>query len=441
MSNKYDIAVIGSGPGGFAAAVRAAQLGAKTVIIEKGLIGGTCLNCGCIPTKFLWQALKTKQKIKKAYEYGLKANLEDTDYGAIAFQKNKRIANIRKGMEMILDSYDIAVINAAASFKDKNTLFIDDKEIKADKIIIASGTEPYKIPGYEYDGDKIINSTDALNLERLPGTLLIVGGGAIGVEMASIFAGFGSRVTIAESFDRLLPSEDAEVSNEIMKNMQRQGIEILVNCTDALKYISKFEKTLIVTGRIPKKDLALENAGISAFSNGFIKVNEYCQTNIENIYAIGDAAKGNLLAYTAQNEGAAAAENAVNGNNVKIDNEIIPQAVFSMPQSASVKVSGFKDGENVVYGKFPLTASGRAFIEGERAGFIKCAADKNTKKPLAFWMVGANADEIINTASMILKSAMEYIPRESLFHPSLSEGLLNAYEDAFGKCTEIMKRK
>ena len=439
---KYDIAVIGSGPGGFAAAVRAAQLGAKTVIIEKGFVGGTCLNCGCIPTKFMWQALKTKLKIKKAYEYGLEASLGAIQYANIVIQKNKRIANIRKGMEMILSSYEIPVISGAASFKDKNTLLIGtDTHIKADKIIIASCSEPHKIPGYEYDGEKIINSTDALNLEYVPETLLIIGGGAIGVEMATIFAGFGSKVTIAESFDRLLPSEDAEISNEIMKNMSRQGIEILVDYKSALNDIPKFQKALIVTGRIPAKDLNLENAGIDAFSNGFIKVNKYCQTNFENIYAVGDTTKGSLLAYTAQNEGAAAAEKAFKGKTVIIDNKMVPRGVFSMPQSASVKVSGFKDDENIVYGIFPLTASGRAFIEGERTGFIKCAADKNTKKPLAFWMVGTNADEIINTASMILTNGINHIARESLFHPSISEGLLNAYEDAFGKCTEIMKKK
>lgn len=445
MNNpKYDIAVIGSGTGGFTAAVRASQLGAKVALIEKSLVGGTCLNCGCIPTKFFWQALKTKQKIQKSYEFGFKAALEPFAFSDIAVKKERNIANIRKGMELILSSYPIDNIKGTAFFKNANMIEVTNdegnkSEIYAQKIIVAVGTKPAEIKGFDFDGTKILTSTDALNLKEIPETLLVVGGGAIGIEMATVFAGFGSKVTIAEYFDRLMPSEEPEICEEIKKNMQRQGIDVLTSCKNAVEISSSFEKVLVVTGRTPADTLNFKDINVETNEKGFIKTNEYCATNVENVYAVGDIAGKNLLAYTAQNEGAIAAENAVMGNKIKPDNSIIPQAVFSMPQSASVKISDFEDHKEIVYGKFPFTASGRAFIEGERSGFIKCAADKNSKKPLGFWVIGAHADELINTAAAMLSSGN--VKRESMFHPSLSEGLLNAYEDAFGMCTEIIKRK
>jgi len=440
MLSKYDIAVIGSGPGGFTAAVRAAQLGAKVVLIEKSGIGGTCLNCGCIPIKFLWQALKTKQKIQKSYDYGFKATLEPFSFADITGKKDKSVAGIRKGMELILASYEnIAVVKGAASFKPSGVLEVNNSEISAENIIIASGTKPSAIKGFDFDGAKIINSTDVLNLKELPESVLVVGGGAIGIEMAAILSGFGSRVTIAEYEKQLLPSEDAEISAEITKNLQRQGVEVLTSCRNALETADKFEKTLIVTGRIPDSGLNLEAARIVTDKKGFVITNEFCETNVKNIYAIGDIAGKYLLAYTAQNDGAVAAENAVSGNKLKSGGDIIPMAVFSNPPAASVKIKDYPEYKNVLFGKFPFTASGRAFIENERTGFVKCAVDKETHKPLAYWIVGAHADEIINAAAAVLKSGC--IDRKSMFHPSLGEGLFNAYEDAFGKCTEIINNK
>jgi dihydrolipoamide dehydrogenase len=444
-SNKYDIAVIGSGPSGFAAAVRASQLGAKTAIIEKSFVGGTCLNCGCMPTKFLWQALKLKQKIQKSYEYGFNSKLEPVVFSDVINKKDNNISNIRKGMELVLSSYSIDVIKGTAFFKDKNVVSVSNEgnhlDISAGKIIIASGTKPSSIKSFDFDRNKIISSTDALSLNQIPKTMLVVGGGAIGVEMATIFSGFGCSVILAECEGQLLLNEDAEISEEVKKNLSRQGVEVLTSCTNSLDSIGKYEKILIVTGRTPINDFGIDKIGVKTTAKGFVETNEFCQTNIENIYAVGDIAGKNLLAYTAQNEGCIAAENAVKGNSLKINNKVIPQVIFSMPQSASVKVADFSNYKNVSLGKFPFTASGRAFIEGERAGFVKCAVDKVTQKPLAFWLVGAHSDELINTASQILANSANHISRESFFHPSLSESLLNAYEDALEKCTELPKRK
>jgi len=445
--NRYDIVVVGSGPGGFTAAVRAVQLGAKVAIIEKSLIGGTCLNCGCLPTKFLWQSLKIKQKIQKSYEYGFKARLEPVVFADIIASKDNSIASIRKGMNMILSSYNIDVVEGIASFRDGNTVAILDAErneifkVFADKFIIASGTSPSTIKGLAFDGDKIIDSTEALSLKVMPKSMLIIGGGAIGIEMATIFSGFGCRVTLAEYRDCLLSNEDREISEEIKKNLLRQGVEVLVSCPDAFDKADRYEKVLIVTGRTPNNDLGLEKVGVKTIEKGFIKTNEFCQTDIDNIYAIGDVAGKSLLAYTAQNEGAIAAENAIKKNSVSVDSSVVPQVVFSMPQSSSVKVSDFSRYEDIIFGKFPFAASGRAFIENERSGFVKCAVDKTNKRPLAFWIVGSHSDELINFASQIIKCGISQISRGCVFHPSFSECLFNAYEDAFGKCVELTKKK
>jgi dihydrolipoamide dehydrogenase len=444
--DTYDVAVIGSGPGGFTAAVRAAQLGAKVIIIEKFLIGGTCLNCGCIPTKFLWQSLKTKQTIQKSYEYGLKATLYPVIFSDVIAKKNRNVSNIRNGMKIILSSYAVDIIKGCASFKNKNTLVVSNGEkstileVSAVKIIIATGTSPSVVENFVFDGDKIINSTDLLNLEQIPKNMLIIGGGAIGIELATIFSGFGCHVTLVERENRILPGEDSEISGKIKKNLFAQGVDVLTGCISSSYEINKYEKVLIVTGRVPNNDLDYENVGIKTTKRGFVEVNEFCQTNVDNVYAVGDITGENLLAYTAQNEGSIAAENAVDGNFIAINNSVIPQIVFSMPQSASVKIFGFSRYKNVIFGKFPFTANSRAFIECERKGFVKCAVDEISKKPLAFWIIGQHSDELANIASQILKNNVGAISRETFFHPSISESLLNAYDDALGKCTDLPKK-
>jgi len=444
--DSYDIAIVGSGPGGFTAAVRAAQFGAKVVIIEKSFMGGTCLNCGCIPTKFLWQALKTKQIVQKSYEYGFKATLCPIVFPDIIEKKKKTVSNIKNGMKMVLSSYGIDIVKGSASFKTKNILIVSDGEkniileLYAAKIIVASGTSPSVIENFVFDGNKIISSTDVLNLKEIPKNMLIIGGGAIGIELATIFSGFGCYITLAERENRLLSSEDSEISEEIKKNLLSQGVDVLTACTGPFYKIDKYEKILIATGRVPNNELFCENVGIKTTKRGFIEINEFCQTTVDNVYAVGDITGKNLLAYTAQNEGSIAAENAVNGNFIAISSSVIPQVVFSIPQSASVKIFDFSRYKNIIFGKFPFTANSKAFIECERKGFIKCAVDKISKRPLAFWIIGSHSDELVNTASQILKNNVEHISRETIFHPSFSESLLNAYEDALGKCIDLPKK-
>ncbi|MCL2389213.1 MAG: NAD(P)/FAD-dependent oxidoreductase [Elusimicrobia bacterium] len=441
---KYDIVVIGAGPAGTSAAIRAAQLGVpeglKVCLIEQNALGGTCLNAGCMPTKFLSEAVNNIRKISKLSSYGLKANLEPFELNAIMAKKNQMVNALRKGNELKIKSYGIEIISGSARFKNASTIVVDGAEISAGKIIIAAGSVPAEISGLEINHDNIIDSTDILNLEVLPESLFVVGGGAIGVEMATIFSSLGVRVTIAEYADALLPNEDKEIVAEIQKNFARQGVEVITDCKSIVEVIKGLspQKVLVAVGRKFNDNLGLKAIGLEFTPKGFIKTDEAYKTNIENIYAAGDCTGKGMLAYTASNYGVEAVE-SIFGQATIIENGVTPYAVFSSPPAASVKTADFDKNENVLTGKYPFTASGKAFIEGERQGFIKVAVDKNTHKLIGCWIIGAHSFEIIHTASQIIHSgiSVKSLKPSGFFHPSLTEGLLNAITHALGCCTEL----
>lgn len=434
--SKYDIIVIGAGPAGYTCAVRSAQLGKSVAIIEKDNIGGTCLNYGCIPTKFLWQSAKVKNIISKSYEYGIKSQTETINFQDIIIKKNKFIENLRKSLQKSIESYKIDIIKGTASFISDSKIKVNDIELTADKIIIATGSVPKSIPNIKIDHDKFIDSTDALQLQTMPKNMLIVGGGAVGIELATIYAIFGCEITLREILPQLLQGEDSELAKEIEKNLQRQGVTVEVDCKEPLKDADTFEKVLIATGRqsttdelqIKNTDLKLDNKNYIDTKNGV--------TNNKNIFAIGDITGKNFLAYTAQQDGINVAENITNPQEF-----VIPKAVFSYPPSASVKINDFEKYTDVIYGKFPFLASARAQIEGQRTGFIKVALEKQTERILAVWIIGTNADELINVASVMLqnKTRVKDLSKNMFFHPGLSEMILSACEVALGKCTELPK--
>ena len=416
----YDIIIIGAGPAGYNCAINFSKQGKKVAVIEKNSLGGTCLNCGCIPTKFLWQAAKTKQKISKSLEYGIKSSTEPINFADIIAKKNRLIENLVKGVERLLKTNNVEIIKGEASFKNKNTLTVKtsdgETEIQAEKIIIATGSECKSIPNINFDHQKYISSTDALNLTELPKSMLVIGGGAIGIELSSIFSVFGVNVTLREICPQLLPSEDAELATEVAKVMARQGIKVEVACTEPLKDVDKFEKILIAAGRKSVTDiLKTENINLSLDKKSFVDTKNY-STNIDNIFAIGDATGKGFLAYTAEQD----AENLANNSS---SSNPIPKVVFSFPPAASVKDVNFDSYKNIVYNKTNYSTNARAQIEGERTGWIKVASDKDSGKLLGVWILGANADEMINTASVMIKANMKVsdISREMFFHPGLSE--------------------
>ncbi len=417
---NYDVAVIGAGPAGYNCAVKFVKQNKKVVIIEKNSLGGTCLNCGCIPTKFLWQAAKTKQKISKSLEYGIKSTVENINFADIIAKKNRLVENLVKGVERILKTNNVDIIKGKASFKDKNFLIVNtengDIEIQAEKIVIATGSDCKSIPGTDFDHNKYISSTDALNLTELPKNMLVIGGGAIGIELGSIFSAFGVNITLREICPQLLPNEDTELAVELSKVLARQGIKVEVACKEPLKDAESFDKILIAAGRKSVvENLNTESIKLGLDKRNFINTENY-STNIENVFAIGDATGKGFLAYTAEQD----AENLA--TNMQPLNPV-PKVVFSFPPLASVKDANFDKYKNIVYNKTNYSTNARAQIEGERTGWIKVAFDKDSGKILGVWILGANADEMINTASVMIKANLKIsdISREMFFHPGLSE--------------------
>lgn len=435
MDKKYDVIVIGAGPAGYTCAVRFAQLGSKTALIEKTEMGGTCLNCGCIPTKFLWQSLKLKNTVSKACEYGIKTSPVQLNFQDIMAKKNKFIENLRKSLQRMVESYKIEIIKGEASFKSDSSVSVNGIEISADKIVIASGSVPKSIPGVVIDHQKFIDSTDALLLNELPKKMLVIGGGAIGIELSTIYSAFGSEIILREILPQLMPGEDAEIAAEITKNLQRQGVEVETDCKDALKDADLFDKVLVVTGRQSTADaLKVKNAWLQTDAKNYIPVKQNGTTNNDNIFAAGDITGKNFLAYTAQQDGLNIAENIKDAGDFTV-----PKAVFSYPPAASVKANDFNEYGEILYGKFPFAASARAQMEGQRTGFVKTAVDKKTGRILAVWIIGANADELIDVASVIVqnKNTVNDLSKNMFFHPGLSEMILNACHQALGKCTEL----
>ena len=425
MENKYDIAVIGAGPAGYNCAINFAKQGKKVVIIEKDNLGGTCLNRGCIPTKFLWQAASVKQAISKSYEYGLKSSLEPVNFQEIINKKNRLVENLVKGVSRLLTANKVDVVKGTASFKNKNELNIktetEEISVFADKIIIATGSETKSIPTVEYDHQKYIDSTDALNLTEVPKSMLVIGAGAIGIELSSIFASFGCKVTLREICPQILPSEDSDLAQELSKVLARQGIKVEVSCTDTLKDKDSFEKILIVAGRKSNADeLKPENIGLNLDNRKFVATQNYA-TNIDNIFAIGDITAKGFLAYTAEQDAINVAENLQSKNPV-------PKVVFSFPPVASVKAVDYDNYKDVSFGKSTFISNARAQIEGQRTGWIKVAVDNVSKKVIGVWIIGVNADELIESATMIIKSDMKVtdLSKDMFFHPGLSELIFEA---------------
>ena len=423
--SKYDIAIIGAGPAGYNCAINFAKQGKKVVIIEKDNLGGTCLNRGCIPTKFLWQAASVKQTISKSYEYGLKSSLEPINFQEIINKKNKLVENLVKGVSRLLTANKVDIIKGTASFKNKNELTIKTEAeeiiISADKIIIATGSDSKSIPNIEYDHQKYIDSTDALNLTEVPKTMLVIGAGAIGIELSSIFASFGCKVTLREICPQILPSEDSDLAQELSRVLARQGIKIEVSCSDTLKDKDSFEKILIVAGRKSNTDeLQTEKIGLNLDNRKFISTQNYL-TNVDNIFAIGDITAKGFLAYTAEQDAINVVENLQS-------KKPIPKVVFSFPPVASVKAIDYDSYKDVVFGKSTFISNARAQIEGQRTGWIKVAVDNVSKKVIGVWIIGVNADELIESATMIIKSDMKVtdLSKDMFFHPGLSELIFEA---------------
>ena len=454
---SYDVLIIGSGPGGYVAAIRGSQLGMKTAIIEKySTMGGTCLNVGCIPSKALLDSSHHyEDAIKKLPEHGIDIKGEiNFDLSKMIARKQAVVDQTTKGIDFLMKKNNIKVFNGIGSFKDNNNvdLIVNGKvveTINSKNIIIATGSKPSKLPFAEIDKERIITSTEALSLKEVPKHLIIVGGGVIGVELGQVYSRLGAKVSIIESQDRIIPSMDSSLSKELAKVLKKQKIELLLshkvssivrngNLVNVLAY-DKNEKEvslqgdycLIAIGRKPYTEgLNLKAVGLDVNERGQIEINENMQTQVENIYAIGDVVRGAMLAHKAEEEGVLVSE-FISGQKPHIDYNLIPGVVYTWPEVASVgKTEEELKLNNVDYkiGQFPMRALGRSRASSDLDGFVKILADKKSDEILGIHMIGARCADLISEAvvAMEFKASAEDIARISHAHPTYSEAVKEA---------------
>ena len=451
----FDVAIIGSGPGGYVAAIRCSQLGMKTALIEKyNSLGGTCLNVGCIPSKSLLDSSHHfEDAIKHFSEHGIEIKGEvNIDFKKMIERKAQVVEQTTKGIDFLMGKNNIEVFHGLASFIDANKIEINgDKKtsIESKKIIIATGSKPGSLPFIELDKERIITSTEALKLKEIPKHLIIIGGGVIGLELGQVYKRLGAEVSVIEYADRITPSMDMSLSRELMKVLKKQGVkfylshgvsnvkrngkEITVTANDKKGVSTEFkgDYCLVSVGRKPHtKGLNLEAIGVQLNEKGQVEVNEFLQTSINNIYAIGDVVRGSMLAHKAEEEGVMVAE-FIAGQKPHIDYNLIPNVIYTWPEVASVGKTEEQlkeEGLNYKTGQFPMRALGRARASMDTDGFVKILADRETDEVLGVHMIGARAADLIAEAvtAMEFRASAEDIARMSHSHPTYAEAIKEA---------------
>jgi len=454
MSEKFDVTVIGGGPGGYVCAIRSSQLGLKTACIEsRGTLGGTCLNIGCIPSKSLLNLSENFHKAKNFEKLGIETGEIRLNLEKMMKSKDKAVTVLTKGVEFLLKKNKVTYFKGTGSFKNQNQIsIINNKEettIETKNTIISTGSEPVSLRGIEFDEEKILSSTGALSISKLPKKMVVVGGGYIGLEMGSVWSRLGTEVQVIEFLDHIIPEMDKEISTEFMKILKKQGIKFELK-TKVEKIIkskngviietfskegkkNKFEAdvVLISVGRRPyTKNLNLEKMGVELDKRGSVKVNKNFQTNIKNIYAIGDVIEGPMLAHKAEEEGIAVAE-LISGQSGHVNYDTIPGVVYTSPEVASIGKTEEQlkeKGINYKIGKFPFLANSRAKVIDESEGFVKILADSTTDKVLGVHIIGQHAGEIIAEMSVAMEfgASSEDIARTCHAHPTFSEAIKEA---------------
>ncbi|WP_273484851.1 dihydrolipoyl dehydrogenase [Desulforamulus ruminis] len=458
MTNEaFDVVVIGGGPGGYTAAAKAAALGGKVALVEKRSLGGTCLHQGCIPTKTLLKSTEVLETVKKAKEYGVETGSPEVSLAKLLSRRQAVIKRLNTGVEFLMKSSKVSVFQGEGKITAVNEVTVstpaEQKILKTAKIIIATGSRPAFIPGLIPDGEKILDSNHALMLTDIPNSLLIIGGGAIGVEFASIYHKLGSKVTLVEAMEQILPFADEEVSSGLRQLMAREKISILTGAkvsgitpledglvvkVDTPKGPQEFkvDKVLVAVGRRPNmENLGLEEIGVE-LEKGKIVVDSGMATNVPNIFAIGDAAGGILLAHVASAEGVVAAVNAMGGHK-KMDYAVVPSCIYTSPELASVGITEAQaksQGIQVVVGRSQFTGSGKALAMGENKGLVKIIADAEKGKILGIHILGPQATSLIAEAALAIRlgATAEDLAETIHAHPSLPETVMEAADQAVG---------
>ena len=455
MSEKFDVTVIGGGPAGYVCAIRASQLGLKTACIEsRGTLGGTCLNIGCIPSKSLLNLSEAFHQAKDFSKIGIETGDIKLNLPKMMKNKDKAVTILTKGVEFLFKKNKVTYFKGFGSILDKNKISIkssdqDEKNIETTNIIISTGSEAVSLPGIEFDEEKILSSTGALNIPKVPKKMLIVGAGYIGLEMGSVWSRLGAEVHVIEYLDHITPGLDKEISHEFIKILKKQKINfhlktkvkkiyktdigVVLETIDNQNKKQKFEGdvVLISVGRKPfTKSLNIEKIGIQCDFKGRVKVNEKFQTNIKNIYAVGDVKDGPMLAHKAEEEGIAVAE-LIAGQAGHVNYDLIPGVIYTSPEVAYVgKTEEELKKNNILYkiGKFPFMANSRAKAIDKPEGFVKILADNKTDKVLGVHIIGPHAGEMIAEMSIAMEfgASSEDIARTCHAHPTFSEAIKEA---------------
>jgi dihydrolipoamide dehydrogenase len=460
--SKYDVTIIGSGPGGYVAAIRCAQLGMKTAIIERySTLGGTCLNVGCIPSKALLDSTEHFHNATHTFkEHGIDIPAPKVNFEQMIKRKQSVVDQTTGGIDYLMKKNKIDVFHGHGSFLDSHTIEVKPEKGKAqkietDKIIIATGSKPISLPFAQIDRKRIISSTEALTLKSLPKSMTIIGGGVIGLELGSVYARLGTKVSVFEFMDRLIPSMDAELGKELMKSLKKLGMdfymghsvkEVKTSAKETTlmaenkmgeKVTVKAEYCLVAVGRKPYTDkLGLDKVGIKVDDKGRIATDEHLQTNVPGIYAIGDVVKGAMLAHKAEEEGMFVAE-VMAGQKPHINYLLIPGVVYTWPEVAAVGYTEEQLKEKgIAYksGSFPFKASGRARASMDTDGIVKVLADKETDEILGVHMIGPRCADMIAEAvvAMEFRASAEDIARMSHAHPTYTESFREAALAATG---------
>lgn len=464
MVQKTETVVIGGGPGGYVAAIRLGQLGKETILVEKENLGGVCVNIGCIPSKALIRVAKMKNRLEAFKQIGLEASDVRIDLAKVQTWKEGVVSRLVSGIEYLCKNNSVNVIKGVARFTGPDTIEVKTatgtEAIEAENMIIATGTRPVEIPGFSFDGTNVVTTTEMLALRQIPQKLVVVGAGVSGLEMATMYAQLGSKVTVIELLEQLLPGVvmDNEIIRVVERAFRKLGIEYHVKSRakefrdgkvyaileDGKDAVFACDKVLVSVGRRPNTDqIGLEKTGVQTDQHGWIKVDKKLQTNVAGIYAIGDVVGPPLFAHKASKDGVVAAE-VIAGMNSEADYRGIAWAVFTDPEIASVGLTesqAREKGYELLVGKFPFSALGRAKLAGETDGFVKIVADKESELVLGVHIIGPEASDLISEAALAVEmgATLEDIAFTIHPHPTLPEAIMEAAAAAKGKAIDIVQ--
>lgn len=463
-NSHYQVVVVGTGPGGYVAAIRAAQLGLKTAVVEKTELGGTCLNWGCIPTKAWIVSAHLYEQIKRAKEFGIEVGEPKINWGWLLERKKKVVSQLTGGVKVLLQGRQVDILKGAAKLTAPNRLRVaadgGAREISAEHVILATGAVAGIPPGFRLEGTRVITSQEALELPSQPKRLAVLGGGVVGCEFACFFAALGTQVTLVEMLPRLVPAEDDEIAQGLEREMKKKGIAIHTNTkvegvadAEGAKRLTlaggktvDADVVLIATGRKPyADDLGLETLGVQRGDRGKIAVNDHLQTSAPNVYAIGDVTDIRQLAHFASAQGKAAAE-IIAGHQAQTNWRAVPSATFTTPEIASVGLTEREakaEGRTLKIGRFPFRAHGRNIADGELTGFVKLIADANTDQVLGAHILGAKASELIHECSLAIAADLDAhdLAQAIHAHPTMTETIGEAAEDVEGLAIHLIRQE